>query len=337
MARRKQNRAKPTVPCGPWSLIKVNGHPIREKARREYERARRDLGKAQAEIERFEEHDQPSYHRWFHQQFGALLTQLREVSGKLQAQQMLLFEIESEAFERGCSFTHAYERVKKRQEQPEPAPAPEEEPTGHAGKGEKTQGDFFDSLFEEIRDRFSKNFDGMFDSGDLPLNAPKSAKVLPRLKDLYRAVVRLLHPDVQEKMTAQKLEWWHQAQAAYEEGDTDRLQVILTYCEIEQQGNTASTSVSLLKQITNDLKRTLRSLRSRLSELRRQPAWNFSERIDRERLERQTRASLQSDLEEMTTSLAAIEQQLAVWDRASKTGRRQRSRRVSSRREPEYF
>ena len=32
-----------------------------------------------------------------------------------------------------------------------------------------------------------------------------------RLKELYRAVVRRLHPDSQREMTAQKTEWWHKA------------------------------------------------------------------------------------------------------------------------------
>jgi hypothetical protein len=51
--------------------------------------------------------------------------------------------------------------------------------------------------------------------------------------------LRRLHPDTQREMTAQKSEWWHQAQAAYEAGDLEQLEVILTLCEI---GDSASIS-----------------------------------------------------------------------------------------------
>jgi hypothetical protein len=53
-------------------------------------------------------------------------------------------------------------------------------------------------------------------------------------------------------MTAQKTEWWHQAQAAYEAGDAEQLEVILTLCEIGESGTTAHTSASLLQRITAD-------------------------------------------------------------------------------------
>jgi hypothetical protein len=77
-----------------------------------------------------------------------------------------------------------------------------------------------------------------------------SAHASTRLKELYRSVVRRLHPDSQREMTAQKTEWWHQAQMAYEAGDVEQLEVILTLCEIGDSGTTANTSASLLQRIT---------------------------------------------------------------------------------------
>ena len=82
-----------------------------------------------------------------------------------------------------------------------------------------------------------------------------------RLKELYRAVVRRLHPDSQQEMTAQKTEWWHQAQAAYEAGDAEQLEVILTLCQIGDSGTTAHTSASLLQRITAQLKSSLREIK----------------------------------------------------------------------------
>ena len=102
------------------------------------------------------------------------------------------------------------------------------------------------------------------------------ARVRTGSRHSYRALVRRLHPDSQREMTAQKTEWWHQAQAAYEAGDAEQLEVILTLCEIGDTGTTAHTSASLLQRITAQLKNSLREIKRQLAELRREPAWNFS-------------------------------------------------------------
>jgi hypothetical protein len=93
-----------------------------------------------------------------------------------------------------------------------------------------------------------------------------AAHASTRLKELYRKLARRLHPDVHREMTAQKTEWWHQAQAAYEAGDVEQLEVLLTLSEIGESGTTAHTSVSMLQRITARIKSSLR-------EIKRQLAW----------------------------------------------------------------
>ena len=100
---------------------------------------------------------------------------------------------------------------------------------------------FFKELFGEFgpgerpRDQRTRRAGPSTESGG-------PAHQVARLKELYRAVVRRLHPDRQREMTVQKTEWWHQAQAAYEAGDVEQLEVILTLCEIGESGTTAHTS-----------------------------------------------------------------------------------------------
>ena len=79
-----------------------------------------------------------------------------------------------------------------------------------------------------------------------------------------------MHPDTQLEMTAQKLEWWHQAQAAYEAGDLEQLEVILTLCEIGDSGTTAHTSASLLQRITAKLKSSLREIKRQINAKQKQ-------------------------------------------------------------------
>jgi hypothetical protein len=110
-------------------------------------------------------------------------------------------------------------------------------------------------------------------------------------------------------MTSQKLEWWHQAQAAYEKGDTHQLEVILSLCEITEKGTTAHTSLSILQRITRQLKSSFNQLKRELAKHRRDPAWNFSQRKDLDQLALRIRGSLLEEASALKAELHQIEQQ----------------------------
>jgi hypothetical protein len=143
-------------------------------------------------------------------------------------------------------------------------------------------------------------------------------------------VVRRLHSDIQREMTAQKTEWWHQAQAAYEEGDVEQLGVILTLCEIGDNGTTAHTSASLLQRITAQLKNSLREIKRQLAGLRRDPAWNFSRRVDHNALAIQTRHALMDDLERMRYQCRTIQGMIERWKVAAERLKQLRRRKHHS-------
>lgn len=302
-------------------MILIDSKPIRDRARREYQKALRQLELARQELEQFEQHDKPHFSRWLNHQFGALLTEIRETSHRLAAQRELLFEVENEAFMSGCSYTRAYERVMRRREAPvEPEPAsesnggPDPFEEFFAGSGQKDGRPPGDDFHEASH-----------------VSSP-SGPTAPRLKELYRALARRLHPDAQEQMSAQKKEWWHQAQAAYEQGDVEQLQVILTLCEIEEEGTTARTSVSLLTRITREIKSSLTALKRQLLQHRRDPAWRFGQTEDREALGRRIERLLQAELDDAKRVLATLDAQIATWARQARNAK---ARRSTIRRQPD--
>jgi hypothetical protein len=143
------------------------------------------------------------------------------------------------------------------------------------------------------------------------------AHAAKRLKELYRAVVRRLHPDSQQEMTAQKTEWWHQAQAAYGAGDAEQLEVMLTLCEIGETGTTAHTSASLLQRITAQLKSSSREIQRQLRAKRREPAWNFSGRTDHAAMAGQVGRELVGELMAMRQRWMETQDLLAKWKAAA--------------------
>jgi hypothetical protein len=321
------------------AVVRVDGTAIRKKIKKDYEKALRDLAVARQQLEQFQQTDQPGFTRWLNGHSGALLTEIRELSQKLAVEQELVFEVQDEVLFCGGSFARAYRQVMERRAQPAPPPPLGDEAEGQ-GDPPGAGPDSSDVADEEdpIRAFFEEMFGGPeSDSGPEDTSGPwfgrrpKSGGPVPspkRLKDLYRAVVRLLHPDRQREMTAQKIEWWHQAQAAYEEGDADQLEVILTLCEIGASGTTAHTSASLLQRITTQVKSSLRELKRQLSGHRQEPAWNFSQRTDHEALRNRLRTELLEEVNRMRHQLGAIQHLVRGWKAAAerlKPARRRRS------------
>jgi hypothetical protein len=341
------NHQKPTAPpvvhCR--AIVLVDGSGIRKKIKKDYEKAVRDLAVAREQLDVFHQSDLPQFTQWLTAQFGALLTELRELSQKLAADEALIFQVEAEVLFGGGGYARAYKRVMEARENPGPPPPPppgeggETDPRGaRSGKHQKSkdpedEDDPLEEMFEDIfgepgpgeSAREEHDFGGGLFS-DPPVPPPPSSA---RLKEIYRALVRRLHPDTQAEMTLQKTEWWHQAQAAYEAGDVEQLEVILTLCEIGESGTTAHTSASMLQRMTARLKVSLREIKRQLSGRRGDPAWGFSRRADRTVLAAQMRNALTADLQGMRDRWQEIQEVIAAWKAAAeriKPPRRKRAR-----------
>ena len=311
----------------------IDGRPVRKKAQREYQKAVRDLEKARAESERFHHEDRPLFAKWVSSNFGALLTEMRELQTKLFELERLVNEVQQEYFFGGYrSIAEAYREVMHRRAHPDEAnsdDAKEEE------DDEEFRRDFeeFERSAEDYWEKLGQN--APKETSDLRREPP--AKTRGRLKELYRALARRLHPDKSHQLTAREREWWHLAQAAYEQGNTDELEVILTLLEIEDKG-TKETSVSALARLTASFKKSLRALKRQLTEFRRDPAWNFSQRADHSVLLHQTRLSLQMDKTKMVWLLTRYEDQVQRWQQQPRSpAKRARSRRAREWQDQELF
>jgi len=356
MKRRKPrgpfpNHAAPPTPAGApgHALVLVDGTAARKKVKKEYEKARRDLENSRHQLDQFHQADLPQFSQWLNSHFGALLTELRELSQKLAADEAFVYLVENEVFFGGGSYARAYKRVIEARDNPEPPPPPPpdgdpsdeaREPFGgrpefdefeeFAGEEDPLEA-FFNSIFGEAgphKHQGKRSGEKSGSRGGFPLEAAKPPPGSARLKELYRALVRLLHPDTQQKMTPQKTEWWHQAQAAYEAGDVEQLEVILTLCEISESGTTVHTSASLLQRITAQLRTSLRGIKRQIAERRRDPAWGFARRTDHEVLELQTRRALMADVQQLRDRWQASQSLIAEWKAEAERVKPPRRRKV---------
>lgn len=311
----------------------MDSAPLRKKARQEYEKVLRGIDRAKVDLERFREKDRPLYDRWLNSHFGASLTRNRELQSRLFAAQGLVQEVQQEAFFGGHRSMHqAYRRVMHRREHPEEVEEEQREAEEAEAKFRKDFEEVFGFSEEEIFERLGgfRGGPGLGAVEDFPggKEPPEDA----RLKDLYRALARRLHPDMAEKRSAKELEWWHQTQAAYEAGDVEQLQLILTLAEIEEKGS-SQASVGILQRITAQFKAGLNALRRELRQCRRDAAWGFSVLSDFEEVGRRTQAWLDEERDRLTMQLAAFELEIADW-RARAESAARKARRQPRRAEP---
>lgn len=331
--------ARPANHCR--AVILVDGSGIRKKIKRDYDKALRDLDNSRRQLDQFQQTDQPQFTRWLHGHFGALLTELRELHLQVTTDDNLVFMVQSEVMFHGGSYARAYKRVMELRDNPEMPPPPngenngEPDPFGRRPEPENPEAgdDPFKTAFEETFGVFGPDEDPreFFNPRGRPTAAAPPVQASKRLKDLYRAVVRRLHPDKQQEMTPQKTEWWHQAQAAYETGDAEQLEVILTLCEIGESGTTAHTSVSLLQHITAQLKSSLREIKRQIAHRRREPAWNFSSRTDHAAMAHQIERDLTAELTALRQKWATLQKMIAKWKTAAERLKPSRRRNPTPR------
>ena len=298
-------------------MVLIDGEPVRKKARRNYDKVLRDLAKCKEELERFEAEDHPRFLQWFNATFGAQLTRTRELHQRLARARALVNEVQQEHFFGGHrSIYQAYQRVMRRVEEEENAPPPEPPgPDSREGSSADSQAD--EEEFFRQREQAFREFASAF---GFDLNDEEFGRAIgrqqpdrsPRLKELYRAVVRRLHPDKAGQLSPKEIEWWHQAQAAYESENVEQLELILTLCEVEDRG-TKEASVGVLSQIVAHFKSSLSSLKRKLRDCKRDPAWNFSRLSDYTELRQQGERTFKVQLETLLIEVVHYEALLEKW------------------------
>ena len=317
------------------------------------------------EWERFEREDQPAFARWMAATFGSLLTRLRDLEARMHEKESLVTMVEMETMLTGDSPQRAYERIMKSRANPPPeveAGQDREQTSAPPGDEESERPETPEEqreAFEEVLRLFMgidpselnpAEYDRMFqdfkqevfeDPGreDVPFPARPTRAPPPkdaRVKELYRALVRRLHPDSRADNDPTVSALWHDVQDAYQAGNLDRLEMLLALTDLQSNQTGPQTSLSQLKAALAELNRSLRALQKSLRAARREHAWNFARTSDHSDLRERVRGELQSSEAELQDRLNHLEQVLALMS-APPGGRRRRPRRAERFQEDLFF
>jgi hypothetical protein len=341
-------------------IVLVEQEPLRETAAANCTTAKARLERARGAWHSFERKDKPAFVRWRAREFGALLSKARDVETQIRDAQTLVHDVEME-MRRGFQDAHsAYRRVMFRRENP--SAAVEEEVGLHEERRDSSRklSDFEkEALFQEwVQRSLGTNPDKMDDAAysttfeafkshmfrgapdDAPprnINRPSARKRIPeelaeeeteerttdpRVKELYRILVRRLHPDLRDDASASVSGLWHEVQEAYAASDVAHMEILLALVDIESNNMGAQTGIGQMRAILVELERALRALEKSLLEAEGEDAWNFAQSGPNEDLRLRVERQLKSDLAGRTSRLDLLTKTIAAWAHGPITNRK---------------
>ena len=356
-------------PCG-GHLVLIDQGPLRETATGDCRRAMARLERARSGWHRFERKDKPAFVRWRAREFGALLSNAREVEVQIGDGQALVHEVEME-MRRGFQDAHsAYQRVMFRRSNPSAVPEEGAEIPRNGERASQKLSDFEkEALFQEWVQRslgtnpdkmddeaYSTSFEAfkshMFRSPVEEMRSENASRRAPReraarkaegeeeelgeeerrvdarVKELYRILVRRLHPDLRADANAAASALWDEVQEAYAASDVPRMEILLALSDIETNHVSNQTSVGQMRMVLAELERALRALEKSLLEAEGEDAWNFAQAGPSVDLRLRVERELKSDLAARTRHLDVLTKTIAEWARGPIANRKVRLARA---------
>jgi hypothetical protein len=317
------------------ALLVIDNEPILRQALRDCRVALRQRDKARAEWEHFTQVDQPAYERWHHRQFGSTMQEVHELNQRIAEAERLLQEVQFEIFMRGGPAWEAFGRVKQAREAPPPEPEDDEDsewdesdwedPWGSGPEQEDPMGGSEEEVKRHLRNIFGFNDEELEaairrlqELGQLPKS--KKPEECVRIKEVYRKLVRRLHPDLTEltdQMAAVKQELWHAVQEAYRARDLDRLESLLARCDLEEGVVSENTAISQLRKTWQEIKVAVKSIRANLRRARKDRAWGFSTQAPevRDALRSTISRELKGELHRQTALNEKLQEEMAYLER----------------------
>ncbi len=145
---------------------------------------------------------------------------------------------------------------------------------------------------------------------------PPATREESRIKEIYRVLVRRLHPDLRADGDATVSAIWHEVQEAYERQNLDRLETLLALTEMESGTNGGQASLSQMRLAAAEIERAFRAIRRSLGEAKRDPAWGFSRNPYHGPMETRIRREMEESLDQLRWTLSGLDRTIEAWSRS---------------------
>lgn len=330
-------------------LIWVDSAPQRREESKAYVALKKKIATAAAAVEHFERVTLPEFERWHARSFGVLLTEQRALQAAIEEKLALFEEVRDEQWRGGGSEAAAYQRVLRARARRAAGLAEEDPAAAEDDDFEVDDEEFFEAMFrdavhnlfgidveslrpkdrEAMRNAFRRDY-GLPTDDDPPPSprarkkekpaTPEQAALETRCKQIYRRLVRRLHPDTGVEPSPQARQLWHDLQDAWQKRDLERLELLQAVVELQDDGTEAAfaaVSLDRLRRIVRELAQAWRDLQKRRQSLQRHPASQLTDPAKAKSLEKKVRTKLQEDIRGLQTEIADVDRLLAQWQKSA--------------------
>ncbi len=345
-----------------YAIVIIDQGPLRSAAGAKCSAVLARLEEARAAWHRFEREDKRGFVRWRAREFGPLLSELRDLEAQIRELEALVHEVEMEMRRGFFDPASAYQRVMFRRENPsthEDEPAPRSRGQSGAGEDRKLSEFEQEALFQEWVHKFiGTNPDKLDDAayettfeafkthmfrsapaGPRPTDnfrrheqarrvrdeeeEPPATPADVRVKELYRLLVRRLHPDLRADGNAAASALWHEVQEAYAATDIAQLEILLALSDISAERFSDQTSVAQMQAVLAELERALFALEDSLRQARNDDAWDFARAGALPGLNERVRRDLEASLRIRGERLVLLKRTITEWARPTQAARGQ--------------
>ncbi|MEI8294301.1 MAG: hypothetical protein WCG66_10000 [bacterium] len=355
MKKRRKKTSPPPQPrfvklSSDRRIILLDQEPLRAEAGCAAQKKIREIDKLSTSLEEFEKTILPAFTRWEEETLGPLLAEERQINAKIDHLEHLLSTAGLEALFTGRDPAEIYADIAREQQEWEerqaggepdrssPEPEVEDDPDAEREftDEEREFRSYVRYAIDEEPDELDKRqYKKLFNEyrewkrhreEDCASATQKKQDIPARVKELYRVLVRRLHPDTgKSRSDANTQRLWHELQNAYATMDVERLEVLLALTDLHESGSAIRSTLYHLRKVANEMERTVRDLKKRFREARSSPAWQFWHAENRQKVGAKMRAEVEARIRDAKNHLATLEREIDSWKREAGVSRRKES------------
>jgi len=275
-------------------LILIDQMPLRRAAEKDALKGLREAAKVRGALDEFERRILPEYTRWEESHLTPLLAEEQAIEAKIYELEDLFEEMIFANEVLGVPGKETYEDfVKTQAQQNENATGDQDEPRRTEMPDFPEDEGLSDSeIAFRMFLRFAEGVDPLtlrkseykrffeafcksrkFEPSN-PRSKPKGIEIPLRIKELYRTLVRRLHPDtgrLRQEPVFERL--WHDLQDAYAAQDIDRMELLLAMTDLQSGQDGMKSTLFHMRRAAAEFLKTAREMKARLNKARKSPAW----------------------------------------------------------------
>lgn len=343
---RVKKKIKKTAPVrraeGPHSrdrrLVLIDQIPLRREAEKKALKGLRETVRLRETVVEYERQILPEYVRWENETVGTLLAEERVLEAKLRELTRILEAVDYETLFYDTSPQQAYKEVmremKRAEDNQRRAEArgfedeprdPEEEWDEEAGYSDNERAfrsflrravgidpDFLTK--REYKKRLAEFLEKMGAVGSSWRPNPDEADIDSRVKELYRVLVRRLHPDTGASVRRDPLmaQLWHDLQDAYAKRNAEQLELLLAMTDLHEGHGGMKSTLFHMRRAASEFMRRSRELKGRVREIRTTEAWVFWHTPDRGKLAVKLKAEVEARVKIARKKIAECEAEIEI-------------------------